>query len=76
MTRSFLIFVTSLSLAAATGCPYGHSSAATEHETLEKRVAPEVAPPRFLQQFTVNDTEGYLTSEAGGPIEDQNSLKG
>ena len=74
MTRSFLILA-SLGLAAATGCPYGHTSAATEHETLEKR-APEVAPPRFLEQFTVNDTDSYLTSDVGGPIEDQNSLKG
>ena len=76
MARSFLILAASLGLVGATGCPYGHTSAHSEQETLEKRVAPEAAPPKFLQQFTVNDTDSYLTSDVGGPIEDQNSLKG
>lgn len=37
----------------------------------------EMTPPEaeyFLQQFEVNDTEEYLTSDVGGPIPDQNSL--
>jgi len=28
-----------------------------------------------LRNFEVDDSEGYLTSDVGGPIEDQNSLK-
>ncbi|KAG6059641.1 hypothetical protein E4U32_003905 [Claviceps aff. humidiphila group G2b] len=28
-----------------------------------------------LAGFEVDDSEGYLTSDVGGPIEDQNSLK-
>ncbi|KAG5999337.1 catalase [Claviceps lovelessii] len=28
-----------------------------------------------LQNFEVDDSDGYLTSDVGGPIEDQNSLK-
>jgi catalase len=75
MAHSLLILAASLGLVAATGCPYGHSSAATEQEKLVKR-ASEVAPQRFIDQFTVNDTGTYLTSDVGGPIEDQNSLRG
>lgn len=30
----------------------------------------------FLSQFYLNDNNSYLTSDVGGPIADQNSLKG
>ncbi|KAH0846206.1 Catalase B [Fonsecaea pedrosoi] len=30
----------------------------------------------FLDQFTLNDTDTYITSDVGGPIQDQESLKG
>lgn len=37
------------------------------------------APPggnaEFLDQFSVDDTGAFLTSDAGGPIEDQASLR-
>lgn len=74
--RSLLALVISLGLVTATGCPYGHTSPrneAQEGQSLEKRDV-EQSPASFLNQFTVNDTDVYLTSDVGGPIEDQNSL--
>jgi catalase len=73
--RSILVLAASIGLAASSGCPYGHTSATSEAESLERRAAPAANDRHFLDQFVVNDTDVYLTSEAGGPIEDQNSLK-
>jgi catalase len=36
--------------------------------------SPLVATNDFMAAFEVNDTDVYLTSTAGGPIEDQESL--
>ncbi|QSZ29020.1 hypothetical protein DSL72_003530 [Monilinia vaccinii-corymbosi] len=54
--------VTALSLAglAVAQCPYGFDSPSN---------------PEFLNQFTLNDTDSYLTTDAGGPIQDDVSLK-
>jgi catalase len=68
----FVLLVT-LGQVAASSCPFGHSSAHEEVLNLEKRAAPGPGP-NILAQFTVNDTNVYLTSDAGGPISDQNSL--
>jgi hypothetical protein len=73
LLRSTLLLVASLGLASATGCPYGHSSGHPEAETLERRAAPE-GQASIVSQFTVDDSNSYLTSDAGGPITDQNSL--
>jgi catalase len=71
--RSFVTLVASVSLVSASECPYGHTSAQTV-ETLEKR-APEGAQA-LISPFVVNDTDAhFITTEAGGPIEDQFSLK-
>jgi catalase len=74
--RSLLALAVTIGLAAGSGCPYGHTSASNnvEQETLEKRDTQQPAH-EFLKQFIVNDTDVYLTSDVGGPIEDQNSLK-
>jgi len=29
----------------------------------------------FLEQFTVDDSDAFITTDAGGPIEDNHSLK-
>jgi catalase len=68
-----LVLLVSLGLAAASSCPFGHTSARLEVDSVEKRSAPGPAP-NILDQFTVNDTDVYLTSDVGGPISDQNSL--
>ncbi|ODA78823.1 hypothetical protein RJ55_06207 [Drechmeria coniospora] len=44
-------------------------------ENLVARSDEEVTSRRHLAQYDVDDSEGYLTSDVGGPIEDQNSLK-
>jgi catalase len=62
-----------LELVAASSCPFGHTSAHGDVQNLEKRAAPGPGP-NILAQYTVNDTDVYLTSDAGGPISDQNSL--
>jgi len=71
--RTLLVIAASLGVATSSGCPFGHTSAGTESETLEKRAAPNAAE-NIMQSFTVNDTEVYMTSDVGGPMEDQNSL--
>ncbi|KAK0722466.1 catalase [Lasiosphaeria miniovina] len=56
-----------LSLAA---CPYADPAA-----LLKEKRADTDAPSPGLGQFKVDDGKGFLTSDVGGPIEDQNSLK-
>lgn len=49
-------------------------------DTAALRARQAQAPPpggnaEFMDQFSVNDTGAFLTSDAGGPIEDQASLR-
>jgi catalase len=60
--------------AAMAACPYMDSNHGSE------RVVPRDVPSTqstqdFLDQFTLNDTNVFLTSDVGGPIGDQFSLK-
>lgn len=66
----------------AAQCPYGYGGVVEVDARLRKRAdgaSPAPVPidtEQFLALHTVNDTDGdYLTSDVGGPIEDQNSLK-
>lgn len=66
--------VATLSLAlaglAAAQCPFadpGHLAARAAGQSESSR--------DHLQNYEVDDSDGYLTSDVGGPIEDQNSLK-
>jgi catalase len=74
--------------AALAACPYMHGSYGSEqHDTGDvenfraKRVVPRDmtstagSTDNFLDQFTLNDNNVFLTSDAGGPIADQTSLK-
>jgi catalase len=68
--------------AAMAACPYMDSSHGSEEHSLvgAERVVPRDVPSTqssqdFLDQFTLNDTNAILTSDVGGPIEDQFSLK-
>ena len=72
--RSLLLLVASTSLLVAAQCPFGHTAPKPEGESLQKRDAPAPSANN-LAQFVVNDTNVYLTSDVGGPIEDQASLK-
>jgi hypothetical protein len=79
--RSLIILAAGFSTAFATAsCPFGYDgpnphTESDNVETLERRDGPQtIATDDFLKKFTVNSTDNYLTSDAGGPIEDQNSL--
>jgi catalase len=74
--------------AAMAACPYMHYRyGAEEHDAgvvenvRAKRVVPRdmasatSSSQNFLDQFTLNDSDAFLTSDAGGPIADQTSLK-
>ncbi|KAK3375231.1 catalase-like domain-containing protein [Podospora didyma] len=58
--------------AALAACPFADPSFLKE-----KRDEPAPAAPsgQFLTEFEVDDNKGFLTSDVGGPIEDQNSLR-
>jgi catalase len=73
--RSFVALAASIGLVSANSCPFGHTSAHTE--SLEKRGVEGVENVAALvSPFVVNDTDAhFITTEAGGPIEDQFSLK-
>ena len=74
LSRSLV--VTAISAVAAQ-CPFGHGSHLDP--PAQVRCAEGgglVDPAHFLDQHTIKDAnDDYLTSDVGGPIEDQNSLK-
>ena len=58
-------------------CPFGHGGDVPGHDAIKRSDdGSSAGTDESLARFTVNDTsEDYLTSDVGGPIEDQNSLK-
>lgn len=68
---SLLVLIAGLSTALAASCPFGHTSGDGVHN--ERRAVTQ-NPDDFLGAYTINTTDAYLTSDVGGPIEDQNSL--
>ncbi|KAK4106445.1 heme-dependent catalase [Parathielavia hyrcaniae] len=65
-TAALLAWSSLLGLSQAT-CPFADPA------TLDKR--DDSPPSDFLDQYKVDDSDGYMTSDVGGPIEDQHSLK-
>lgn len=74
--------------AVLAACPYMHGSYGLEEygssgaeNVRAKRALPSdlasttTSTQKFLNQFTLNDSDAFLTSDAGGPIADQISLK-
>lgn len=57
---------------ANAACPYMTG----EMPALQRRDAGDATADTedFLSQFYLNDTDVFMTSDVGGPIEDQNSL--
>lgn len=51
-----------------------NSNPATMH-TRQDQSSPPGGNAEFLEQFAVDDTGAFFTSDAGGPIEDQASLR-
>lgn len=80
--RSLFILAAGFSTAiASAACPFGYEGPnphtdSGNVENLDRRDAPPAAvnTEGFLKKFTINSTDNYLTSDVGGPIEDQNSL--
>jgi catalase len=62
--------------AATATCPYGFGDVGSSKRSIEdhQNLARD-ADTDFLDQFTLDDTDAFLTSDAGGPISDQTSLK-
>lgn len=58
-----------LGLSAAAACPFGHTAPVQPRQ----EECPET--PNLLEQFEVDDSQGFMTSDVGGPIEEQISLK-
>jgi catalase len=65
--------------AALAACPYGHGLEERDAGVVEnlhpKRADVTSATQDFLNQFTLDDDNSFLTSDAGGPIADQASLR-
>jgi catalase len=83
MRRShFLGNFASLIAVASAACPVlsgeNLGSKTPNPHQVEKRQSANASSETetFLSQFYLNDNNSYLTTDVGGPIEDQNSLKG
>jgi hypothetical protein len=82
LTPSIKMWVTwgllSLAGLVSAQCPYMDASPGIKQrseipEDLETRAVQKDAD--FLEQFVVDDSNSFITSDAGGPIEDNHSLK-
>jgi catalase len=69
-----------LSGLATAACPYMDSSPDLKArddvtDIHQRQEAAYESNSDFLKQFTVDDRDSFLTSDVGGPIQDNNSLK-
>lgn len=69
--RSLLALAAGVGHAIAASCPLGHTSG--NGASVERRAVPQ-GTEDFMAKYTVNSSDTYMTSDAGGPMEDQNSL--
>jgi len=78
--RTILCFSSLLATAIAVGCPY-MSGELRRNEGLDKRQTSSsiggatAATQNFLAQFELNDTNVYMTTDSGTPIDESVSLK-
>lgn len=80
--HSVVVRILALSGVALAVCPYMDGTLDTQDShyhsnrdvSLEKRGNSDTTK-EFLAQFELNDTDVFLTSDVGGPIEDQTALK-
>jgi catalase len=71
IAQALLPASTLLGLSNAVGCPFADTGAL--HARAEKHESE--ATTEFLKQFEVDDSQDFMTSDVGGPMEDQGSLK-
>lgn len=57
---------------ANAACPYMTGGQINARDTPSNDAA--AATEEFLSQYYLNDNDTYMTTDVGGPIEDQNSL--
>lgn len=80
--RSFLLLSTLLGIAVAVGCPFMSGELRTREEDLAKRQDAgsieenAMSTREFLAPFELNDTNIYMTTDSGTPIDEAVSLKG
>ncbi|KAF7951253.1 uncharacterized protein EAE97_002804 [Botrytis byssoidea] len=67
----YLATVLSLVGLVAAQCPYGIDTQPQKRESNDA----QTSSSSFLDQFTINDTNTYFTTDAGGPIQEDTSLK-
>jgi catalase len=74
--RPICILLGLASLACA-ACPYMDQGSLIEErsDTTIGHLEERSTSAEFLKQFTVDDSESYLTTDAGGPVQDNESLK-
>ena len=68
-TKALLPVSALLGLTSAAGCPFADPGA------LKARAEPGAGGLESIAEATVDDSQDFLTSDVGGPIEDQHSLK-
>ncbi|RDL36326.1 putative catalase-3 [Venustampulla echinocandica] len=79
--RSFLYLSTTLATAMAAGCPYMSGQLSARDKGFAKRQAGDsvegttLATQEFLAPFELNDTNVYMTTDSGTPIDEAVSLK-
>ena len=79
--RSFKHLLTFVVTASAAGCPYMSGQLRARDESLAKRQTDgsieeaTLATQEFLAPFELNDTDVYMTTDSGVPIDEAVSLK-
>jgi catalase len=79
--KSFLCFSTLLGTALAQGCPFMSGELRARGGDLGKRQdagsieGTTIATQEFLAPFELNDTDVYMTTDSGTPIDEAVSLK-
>ena len=74
-TKALLLWSCLLALSTA-ACPFSGDEAPRPLERRQDSSTSTLAQSdEFLDQFKVDDSKDFLTSDVGGPIEDQVSLK-
>lgn len=76
MVRSITLFTAGLAAAgfAQAQCPFADSSRRAE-DGAQDGSQDTVTSRGHMKQYEVDDSEGYLTSDVGGPIGDQATLR-
>ena len=73
-----LLLLASFACLSKAACPYvtGGFPRFSDPQTVQRRSGTGASADTddFLSQFYLNDTDAFMTTDVGGPIEDQNSL--